>query len=164
MSFDVRFISGADCHDLRSRVLRPGQPASTYVFHEDTLPESFHVGIFVDEVIVCNGTFLKQNFSEVRHSYDIKNIDEKANLILNSPNAYRLRGMATDPNHQGHGYGKELINFALNELKNRGCELLWFNARTSAQKFYEKLGATAIGDIFDIPGGGPHFVMYIKIT
>ena len=86
--------------------------------------------------------------------------------LSNAKLSYRLRGMATDPLFQQKGLGKEIILFAENELKRRNCDLLWFNARVSAEIFYQKLGFEAIEDIFNIDSIGPHKVMfkYFKLS
>lgn len=141
---NIRLISAVETIDLRSRVLRPGQNKEVCHYPEDNLPSSFHLGVLVKNRIVCNGTFLQQG-----HAHFLK-----ASL------PYRLRGMATDPEFQGQGLGKNLLAKALRELQEKKCDLLWFNARTSAEIFYQKLNFAVIGDIFDIPGVGPHKVMF----
>ena len=73
---------------------------------------------------------------------------------------YRLRGMATDFIYHRQGLGQKIIHAALVELKIRNCDLLWFNARTSAELFYLKLGFTADNTVFELPLIGPHKVMY----
>ena len=140
----IQFISPEQTVDLRSRVLRPGQPLSACHYENDNAPATFHLGVLHNNEIISNGTFLQQGhekFSEARYPY-------------------RLRGMATDPAHQKKGYGRDIVIFALGELKKRNSDLLWFNARTSAEGFYLSLGFEVIENIFDIPGVGPHKVMY----
>ena len=68
--------------------------------------------------------------------------------------------MATEPALQGKGLGKKIILAAEEELKKRRCDLLWFNARVSAEIFYKKLGYTAIEEVFNIDTIGAHKVMY----
>lgn len=140
----VRHIQPEQTLDLRSRVLRPGQPIEFCKYAEDHLATSFHLGIFEKHRIVCNGTFIQQehaHFSEAKRPY-------------------RLRGMASDPAFQGQGLGSKLILEALVMLRQKNCDLIWFNARVSAEKFYEKLGFQKKDEIFDIPTIGPHKVMY----
>lgn len=148
----VRFISCADCFDLRSRILRPGQDAAINHYAEDNLPTTFHVGvlaemhtnIFAVDKIVSNGTFMAMS-----HKY-----------FPEAVKPYRLRGMATDSDFQGQGLGTKILNFAQAHLISENCDLLWFNARVSAFQFYEKNGFQVIGELFDIAGAGPHKVMY----
>ena len=146
MNLEVLFIKAEQTIDLRSRILRPGQDAEKCRYAEDNFATSFHLGISVNNRIVSNGTFMIQpspHFAEAR-------------LV------YRLRGMATEPEFQQKGLGREIIRAAEAELLRRGCDLLWFNARTSAEIFYRKLGYSTIEEIFEIESIGPHKVMYKK--
>ena len=76
---------------------------------------------------------------------------------------FRLRGMATHPDHVGKGIGKALLTFAMDHLKAQHADLLWCNARVLAVPFYEKLGFIREGPEFDIPGIGGHFLMHRKV-
>lgn len=140
----VQLIRAEDTIDLRSRILRPGQNIELCHYPEDNLPTSFHLGIFESGKIICNGTFLQQGHK----------------LFPNSKTPYRLRGMASDKNYQKQGLGSTLLQEALLHLRQKGCDLIWFNARVTAEGFYEKLGYQKIEEIFDIPTIGPHKVMY----
>lgn len=147
-SAKIQFISAEDAIDLRSRILRPGQPLENCHYPGDHSESALHLGICFDvdgkTQVLCNGTFLQESHA-------------------NWPMAvlpYRLRGMATDTPFNGQGLGRALLEFAQTELKKRNCDLLWFNARTSALGFYEKLGFSVVSDIFEIPGAGPHRVMF----
>src|SRR3989344_2800182 len=87
-------------------------------------------------------------------------IDLRHLLFSNARHPYRLRGMATDHAYQKQGLGQRILKKALSELQKRNCDLLWFNARTSAEKFYAKLGFISSPEVFEISGAGPHKVMY----
>ncbi|MCC2678401.1 MAG: acetyltransferase [Pseudobdellovibrio sp.] len=143
-NFTVGFISAADTIDLRMRILRPLHPREFCEYPEDNLPTTFHVGVKSEGKVVSNGTFMQQG-----HAHFPK-------AVL----PYRLRGMATDPSYQGQGLGRKIILAAEDELKKRGCDLLWFNARVSAEVFYKKLGYTAIEEVFNIDTIGAHKVMF----
>lgn len=140
----VNFITADQAVNLRSRILRPGQPVENCIYSGDTDASTFHLGVLVDARIVSNGTFMLEKN---------KNFPE-ANI------SYRLRGMATETACQKMGFGKLIIEAALLELQKRNCELIWFNARVSAEGFYEKMGFLALPEIFDIPLAGLHKVMY----
>lgn len=146
MSFKTEFISAAETFNLRSRVLRPGLPTELSHFPGDEASTTIHLGIRDSETseVICNGT-LMQNICP---------------LFPEHTTAYRLRGMATDPNYQGKGLGKILIAFAEEVLKKKQISFFWFNARQSAFGFYEKCGYQMTGELFDIPTVGPHKVMY----
>lgn len=136
----VAHISAEQTHDLRSRVLRPGQPKESCSFPQDTLVGSFHVGCFCGEQLLGIASFSVENLPDTH-------------------NAYRLRGMAVEPTEQGRGIGSVLIAAAVEHLATLGCDVLWCNARTSAAPFYHKLGFTTFSDEFDIPTIGPHYQM-----
>lgn len=142
----IRFISTEETLDLRSRILRPGQPIENCQYPADDENLTFHLGVVIDAKIVSNGTFIQQQST--------------LPSLVNAKLPYRLRGMATENGFQRQGLGKLIIETALVELQKRNCDLLWFNARVSAEEFYKKLGFISIEDIFDIPLAGPHKVMY----
>lgn len=144
-NFAVSFISAQDTMGLRMRILRPLHPREMCEYPEDNLPTTFHIGVLdSDGRVISNGTFMQQAHKHF----------PKAML------PYRLRGMATDPAFQGKGLGRKIILAAEEELKKRGSDLLWFNARVSAEVFYTKLGYTAIEEVFEIDTIGPHKVMF----
>ena len=140
----VSFINSNDAIDLRMRVLRPLHPREMCEYAEDNLSSTFHLGIWQDGKVISNGTFMEQSHEKF----------PTAKL------SYRLRGMATDPSFQQRGLGKEIILFAEEELKRRKSDLLWFNARVSAEIFYRKLGYEAIDEVFNIDTIGAHKVMF----
>ncbi|MGB3776426.1 MAG: GNAT family N-acetyltransferase, partial [Leeuwenhoekiella sp.] len=76
---------------------------------------------------------------------------------------YRLRGMAVLPAYRGKDYGKKLIAEGEKILRERGVAVLWFNAREIAVGFYEKLDFKIVGESFEIPTVGSHYVMYKKL-
>ncbi len=137
-------ITAEDTLPLRMSVLRPGQPIENCRYKEDSLSTTFHLGASLEGKIVCNGTFMKDVCSH----------------FTAEGSAYRLRGMATDPDFRGLKLGTRVLKQAEDALRLSGCKLLWFNARESAFAFYEKNGFIAIGDTFDIATIGPHKVMY----
>ena len=146
MSFSKpEFILASETLDLRHRILRPMQDISVCHYEEDNLSSTFHLGIRdVTGKICANGTFIQQSHL----------------LFPKAIRPYRLRGMATDTVAQKQGHGKAILLSALDILRNKKCDLLWFNARTSAEVFYQKLTFEADPTIFDIPTVGPHKVMY----
>ena len=77
---------------------------------------------------------------------------------------WHLRQMATDPEHRGIGAGRALLAAVVDELSDRGADLLWCNARVSAQAFYERLGWVGHGDVFtDERHTVPHIRMWRPI-
>jgi GNAT superfamily N-acetyltransferase len=76
---------------------------------------------------------------------------------------WRLRWMATRHDVQGQGIGSMVLNAALDHVAAESGGLLWCNARVGAIGFYERAGFSAWGDVWVIPGIGPHVVMWRRI-
>ncbi|QNK62954.1 GNAT family N-acetyltransferase [Pedobacter sp. PAMC26386] len=142
----IRRISQEQTLPLRSAVLRNNMPPEECVFPTDSREGIFHLGCFVEEKLVCIGTFMPEDYKE------------------RGAGGFRLRGMATDPAYAGKGFGAELINFALNELRSVHAAYIWCNARTAAVGFYSRLGFEVISEEFEIPGVGPHYDMFSQIA
>jgi len=68
--------------------------------------------------------------------------------------------MAVLENHQGNGYGSDLVRYVEQFLQQQTTDLIWFNARENAVRFYKKMGYEIIGNAFEIKGVGVHFVMF----
>jgi ribosomal protein S18 acetylase RimI-like enzyme len=142
----IKFIKAPDTWALRHRVLRPHQTLEDCDYPNDRNPDSFHLGVFIGEHLVCIGSF-----------YAEKNMD------LKGWKQYRLRGMATHPDFQNQGAGTKLLTFALDHLKAQRADLLWCNARSNAKAFYERANFTVVGVPFTIEGVGEHYVMQRRI-
>lgn len=141
----IRFISAQETLPLRSLVLRDGLPEEQCLFDHDTIPSTLHMGYFTEDgQLTCILTLMKENHGK----------------LPNKP-SYRLRGMATHPDHLRKGHAKALLSAAINYLKDQlQIDYLWFNARTIAFPFYESMGFEFMSDEFDIPGIGPHKEMF----
>ena len=87
---------------------------------------------------------------------------EKSNK-LNAINAYRLRGMTTNSSFQRKDYARGLMRTAFLELKLKGADFVWRNARLAALDFYKFIGFKIQGDLFDIDPIGPHYYMFKEI-
>ena len=132
---------------LRLRVLRPGGTEADCHFPSDQVPGGFHVGTFLNAACVAVGSFSPEGHEQFKAHHP-----------------YRLRGMASAPEVRGLGAGRILLEHAVDVLAHRGCDLLWCNAREVAIPFYERMGLSGVGPLFDIPGIGPHQVMYRTIA
>lgn len=141
----VKFIPFELTLGLRSKILRNGLPPEQCIFPTDQVEGAFHLAYYIDEEIATIASFFPNCYKERKES------------------GYQLRGMATDTPFLGKGYGKQLIAFAIAYINNTNAEYLWCNARTSAIKFYEKLGFELIGEEFEIAGVGPHYEMILKL-
>lgn len=135
-------LTAAGVLPLRQELLRPGAALSDCVFEGDRADHSFHLGIVQKEKLVGIASFLHQSHPD-----------------FPDKSTYRLRGMAIQEPLQHKGLGRKLLNGGLQELTNKGVDLLWFNARQEAVGFYRKQGFSLRGDKFTIPDVGPHYLM-----
>jgi predicted GNAT family N-acyltransferase len=77
--------------------------------------------------------------------------------------AWQLRGMATDTAVRGSGAGRAMVEDGLRRVADRGGDLVWCDARTSAAGFYERMGFVVVTDEFEKPGIGPHVGMVTEV-
>jgi predicted GNAT family N-acyltransferase len=142
----IKFITADDVLPLRNEVLREGKlTLDECRFPNDDAEGAFHLGYYVNEELACVASFHPQNYT----GYEGK--------------AYQLRGMATALAHRGKGIGNRLVNFAITYLRGQKVNYMWCNARKVAVAFYMGTGFEVISPVFDVPGIGPHYVMYVKI-
>ncbi|NNC83617.1 MAG: GNAT family N-acetyltransferase [Flavobacteriales bacterium] len=141
--FEVKEITAEDTYPLRHSILRPHQTLADCLYPGDSKTESFHVGAYIGDELVCIASFFPQLSDRLPHAKQ-----------------YRLRGMGTLPEHQGKGIGARVLEEGERIAREKGYDLIWCNARTSAYGYYVKQDYTAFDDIFEIEGIGPHKVMY----
>lgn len=143
----TRFISSTETYPLRLNVLWPHlSKLDECSLPIDDLDTTFHTGVEHENKVVTTATFLKEN-----------------NNNFPTKNQYRLRAMASLPEVSGMGFGKDAVEFAIDELKNRGVELLWCDARKIALGFYEKIGFTVVGDYYEVRNIGPHKLAFLRL-
>lgn len=128
---------------LRQRVLRPHQSYDEVLAQTD-IPDLFAIGALVERSLVS---------CVVAHPEPLPSSPEL-------PDAWRLRGMATDPAHRGLGHGTAVLARMLDELRLRGAGLVWCNARTPAEGLYRQAGFVTIGEPWDDAEIGPHVRMW----
>ena len=64
---------------------------------------------------------------------------------------------------RGAGLGRLVLEECFAVVRERGGSVLWCNARLVAVPFYARLGMAPVGPEFDIPGIGPHYVMWREV-
>lgn len=142
----IRSVQAREIWPLRHKVLRPHMTLEDCDYPHDNDADTFHLATIEGDRILCIGSFYKEKCPS-----------------LEGLKPYRLRGMATEPDHRGRGLGRDLIHSALEHLRAQQADLLWCNARENALRFYTKLDFTTHGGPFDIPGIGPHYLLSIKV-
>lgn len=84
---------------------------------------------------------------------------EPAPGATEAADTWRLRGMATLPDARDRGIGSAVLARLIEHARSRGAAEIWCNARIRAVPFYERAGLQAEGEVFDVPGIGPHRLM-----
>lgn len=143
----VELIPAAATRGLRHRVLRPDQPTSACVYPLDDHPDSAHFGAFHNRTLVGIASIFQESPDRPTPRSPAPHQD------------WRLRGMATDPEVRGKGYGGALLRACLRHVEQLDGRRLWCNGRTTVWDFYAHFGFQRVGDVFDLPGLGPHYLM-----
>lgn len=141
----IKYIIPEETYEIRKKILRKNMDLPAQ-FHGDFAKESFHLGLFEEGKLTSIASLVRS---------DNQNLEGLQ---------YQLRGMATLEEFQGKGYGKSLVLEAEKILKERKIAFIWCNARVSAVHFYYKQGFKSIGQEFDIPQIGGHYVMFKKLV
>ncbi len=144
---DIRLVKPHETYGLRHSILRPHQPIEACRYDGDFSPSAFHIGGFLNHNIVC----ILSGYEEVHPD-------------LKAQKPFRLRAMATAPHLRRQGWAKDALLRAEQEVRARGGDLIWFNAREVAFPFYVSMGYDYFSDMFEIVPIGPHKVMgkYLK--
>jgi predicted GNAT family N-acyltransferase len=142
----IKFIEVENLLSIRNAVLREGKlTLDECRFPTDKIEGAFHLGYYADDQLACIVSFHPQNYGEFGEG------------------GYQLRGMATTSDYRGRGVGNQLVNFALTYLRGQKANYVWCNARKKAAPFYHNTGFEIVSPEFEVPGIGPHYVMYVKL-
>lgn len=146
---EVRYepIRSEQTHPLRQKVLRPHQALEEMIYPLDKEKGSHHVG-----------AFWKNNLIGIASIYP----ESQDGQLYEGQ--WRLRGMAVEADFRGNGVGRSLIGECLQYAKEQKAANVWCNARTSAIGFYIAFGFAQVGEEFEIPGIGPHYIAKYNFT
>ena len=139
-TFTIRRATAGEIRLLRHRVLRAGLPVEEGDFEHDNDPETFHAAALTADAIVVG-------CATIMHS------------VYEEQPAWRLRGMAIDPEFRRRRLGARLLELCESHAIECGRLSLWCNARTPAVPFYQSVGWQRLGSEFAIPTAGPHYKM-----
>jgi len=151
--FQIRSVDAGSVRPMRAHVLRPGQPHENLIYDGDNAPLAMHAAAFSGEEIVAIATVYPE--APPDHLRDA--VPEEA---YRPGASFRLRGMASHPQFRGQGAGRDVLGACLEHIRQAHAGYLWCNARIGAVPFYEAMRFIAVGEEFDIPGIGAHFVMW----
>ena len=145
--YKIEKVSPDVVRPLRHKVLRPNLHFEASCLPSDNAPNAIHFTLKKDDTILSVASLYSESLE-----------------TMPNKNAYRLRGMATEPSEQRKGFGTMILHGAMDYLKKEAdVEILWCNARVTAFGFYEKMGFIILGPIFDIPNLGPHKTGFIEL-
>ena len=136
----VRRITAAETRPLRRAILRPNQAEHELVYPGDDAAASLHVGWFDEAVLLGVASIYRMS-------------PEGA---PDDAGDWRLRGMAVVPEARRKGVGAALVAACEAHARAHGGTRMWFNARVDALPFYLALGYEPVGEVYELPGIGPH--------
>jgi predicted GNAT family N-acyltransferase len=142
----IKKITASETYSMRLPVLRKGKPIESCHFDGDDSATTIHFGLYLNQELV-----------------GIVSLFQKNNPLFSEKNQFQIRGMAVLENHRKKDFGKALLIHCEQECSNHDVDLIWFNARTEATGFYEKMGYQKTGTPFEIPDVGEHLIMLKKI-
>jgi GNAT superfamily N-acetyltransferase len=144
LNLRIELVAAPVLHALRRRVLRNNNPESSVADARDDESTSLHFGGFDDGRLVVSASFYPST------------APRNPDLVT-----YQLRFMATDFDVQGRGCGARVLAFAEAELRRRGVEQVWANARDTALGFYQAIGWSIIsgGEHLSVETQLPHTVI-----
>jgi predicted GNAT family N-acyltransferase len=145
-NFQIKEIASSDTLNLRQMNLRREQKAEELVFPGDSDSSTVHFGIFYEGELCGIASIYNEPMKDETNDY-----------------SWRLRGMATNEEVRGLGFGMELMYKCISHVKLNKGRIFWCNARTSAEGFYEKFGMKRKGEVFYPEGLGEHVVMTMQI-
>ncbi|MDH4403131.1 MAG: GNAT family N-acetyltransferase [Flavobacterium sp.] len=143
---EIKKITAFETIIVRHPVLRPGRPIESCHFDGDDMPTTSHFGLFLENQLAGVISAFKAQ-----------------NKLFSEENQYQIRGMAVLSEFQKKGFGEQLLQYCENEIRLKSGNLIWFNARETALGFYEKSGYEILGDQFEIPNVGPHYILFKAI-
>lgn len=126
---------------MRLRVLRPSQTMAETVYEGDDLPDTVHLAAFDGDRVVGIASLYREDRAG------------------GPAGGWRLRGMATEPDVRGLGYGAAVLSASVDRAAAAGGTELWCNAREAAIGFYRRAGFEVVSGPFDVAGIGAHVVM-----
>lgn len=127
---------------VRHQMLREGQPRHSCYYPEDRYKNTVHFAAKLNnEVIGCTSVY-----KESHPDFSLRQ-------------SWRIRGMAVLNVFQRQSVGSDLLKACINHAISHKADVIWCNARSNVVKFYKCAGFKVIGDEFEIPNIGPHFLL-----
>jgi GNAT superfamily N-acetyltransferase len=136
-------INYQETYLIRQEVLRKGKPIETCFFTGDAAKSTAHFGFYQEGILI-----------------GVVSVFNTTSTHFHAQSQFQIRGMAVLDGFQHNGFGNQLVRHAENYCRQQKGEVIWFNAREKAVPFYKKNDYQTLGDAFEIPEVGIHFMMY----
>ncbi|MCP8615609.1 GNAT family N-acetyltransferase [Salirhabdus salicampi] len=115
--------------------------------------------VFVEEQNVPPEEEIDEHENEATHFVGYVNEQPVAASRLRFMDQYgKLERICVRKEYRGNHYGKEIIQFMEDEIKNQGFQKAKLNAQTHAEGFYQSIGYKTISGEF-MDAGIPHVTM-----
>ena len=138
----IRQIAARDTIALRDAVLRPGLPPGGSHYPGDDAPDTLHLGIHSGIYVAASAQNTLAAVATLCH-------ESMPGEEMTS--SWRLRGMATLPEHRGRGFGKQLAQRCIAYAAEQRGTLVWCTSRVATVPFYSALGFEECSDAFPLP-------------
>lgn len=146
-SLTLHRVPASTVQPLRFAILRPDRPYAESIYPHDDDPETLHVALMRDGVVLGSVTAMRQPIPE-----------------QSDPTQWRLRGVTLSPELRGSGYGKMLINIGIGYAARQGASLLWFISSEYAVPIYLHLGFMIRTDLSFLDPNSPNPFMWRPLT
>lgn len=139
------------------RTIEYGSP----LYHQTAL---LRYQLFYQEHHIPFDSIFDETESQDTHVAIVNCADERviaySRLAQNHPQKSQIYQMVVDPAYQKQGFGTQLLQTLTEIALHKGSQSVILHARVAKAGFYEKLGFTAIGDVFaSSTTGVPHIKM-----
>jgi N-acetylglutamate synthase-like GNAT family acetyltransferase len=128
----VHRVAPAALVPLRHAVLRPDEPLSSLRLHGEDDPRSAHFAV-LDEgrrVVACASV-----------------------IPEGGPDAWRIRSVATDPQHRGRGFGRAVVRACIAHAQREGATRVWLQTTPQVAPWYEAQGFAREGEPYTMERG-----------
>ena len=141
---DLEQVASPVTWGLRRRVLRPQAGRDGVAWPGDDDPGATHVAAFDrgSGDVVGVGSLLRQDWPSPWG-------DAERLTVPATSRAWRLRGMAVEPDRRGQGVGQGLLALLVEQAVLLDAEVLWCAARLPAVSLYRRHGLVVQGPSHD---------------
>lgn len=145
--YQVRPVAAADIVGLTEALMRATDARRDAAWGDESPGDTLHVGGYRDHKLVGFATIERQRAPESEE-----------------PQAWRIRGIGVEHGHRGYGLGGLLLHRCLDHATARGARLVWCRIPAGAYGFFEHVGFRRRGQPFELPGGGPHYLVVAEFA